>query len=231
MSRISAASMRAYRGLVDSPGFWDWYAAVSPIEHISRLPIASRPVARSGGGVDFENVRAIPWVFGWTQMRYIVPGWYGVGSGFEALLSDVPDAMPRLRQWYRDWPFLRTLIDNAQQEMARARLPVGAVYSAAQPNGVPGKIEAEFERTHAIILAITGQSVLLGNDPVIRASIRRRNPYTDVLNMLQVELPRRYRARQEADAGAASPDDNAEDVRAAVFVSINGVAAAMQSTG
>ncbi len=227
MDRIASAAMAAYRALITAPDFWPWYASISPIEHISRLPIASRPVARHGGSVDFDSLRAIPWVFAWTQMRYTVPGWYGVGTGITALLHAEPHALADLQDWYRNWPFFRAVIDNAQHEMARARLAAGQLYAATSPADFIEILGAEFARTRAAILRLTTQEALLDNNPVIQRSIRRRNPYTDVLNVLQVELLERYAACCAASANSA----DAATLRRAIFVSINGIAAAMQSTG
>jgi len=228
MDRLSTASMQAYRALVLDPGFWTWFARVSPIEHISHLPIASRPVARTSGAVDLENLRAIPWVFAWTQMRYTVPGWYGVGTAIADMERDDPQTMATMQGLYREWDFFQTLIDNAQQEMARARLPIARVYAVradeAEAGGarIDGLIAEEFARTEEAILKITGQQRLLDNSPVIQRTIDRRNPYTDVLNLLQCELLGRYRSAGPADR---------DRLQAAIFLSINGVAAAMQSTG
>jgi phosphoenolpyruvate carboxylase len=174
--------------------------------------------------VDFEGLRAIPWVFAWTQARAIVPGWYGVGA---ALGGDGGTADMGIL--YREWPFFRAVVDNAQREMARARLEIAARYAAlaseteaGREDGFFGRIAADFESGRSAILEITGRDVLLEGSPVIRKSIALRNPYTDVLNLLQLELLRRYRAADEPDR---------EAVRELLFLSINGVAAAMQSTG
>jgi phosphoenolpyruvate carboxylase len=251
MDRLAEESMRTYRGLVFDGSFWEWFTHVSPIEHISHLPIASRPVARTSGAVDFENLRAIPWVFAWTQMRYTVPGWYGVGSAIAALERDEPDALATMQRLYREWDFFQTLIDNAQQEMARARLPIARMYSGSpaerkgvrlnlceaperpfrqiQPDtfsqpatDIDRKITDEFARTESAILKITGQQRLLDNSPVIQHAIDRRNPYTDVLNLLQRELLHRFHHAAPADRNR---------LQATIFLSINGIAAAMQSTG
>jgi phosphoenolpyruvate carboxylase len=223
MERIARRSMQVYRELVDDPAFWEWYAGVSPIAHISDLPIASRPVSRVTGEVDFENLRAIPWVFAWTQMRYNVPGWYGIGTALEEILRDNADALPTLQRLYREEPFLKLLIDNAQQEMARARLRIAERYAAAAASGgLHERIAADYRLAESAVLRISGQRRLLDNNPVIQASIDARNPATDVLNLLQLELLKRYRAARPAEQ---------EQFRDVIFLSINGVAAAMQSTG
>ncbi|MBR9989861.1 MAG: phosphoenolpyruvate carboxylase, partial [Gemmatimonadetes bacterium] len=123
MDEIAAASMKAYRELIDADSFWPWYIGATPIEQISRLPIASRPVSRKNAAeVAFDDLRAIPWVFAWTQTRYIVPGWYGVGCALTDALRAGREGM--LRRLYSDWPFFTAVVNNAQREMARARLDI-----------------------------------------------------------------------------------------------------------
>jgi len=224
MDTIARVGMDTYRALIDDPEWWPWYTEVTPIEQISRLPIASRPVSRSGGEVDFESLRAIPWVFAWTQARYIVPGWYGTGHALEAALDD-PDALDQLQQLYAEWPFFKALINSAQREMARARFTIATYYDAlaeTAPRSFHDVLEDDYRRAEQAILQITGQEALFDNSPVLKKSIALRNPYTDVLNLLQVRL---LRQRREA------PDAEQEPLREALFVSINGIAAAMQSTG
>jgi phosphoenolpyruvate carboxylase len=221
MEELARRSMTAYRALIDDPKFWSWYTRVSPIEHISRLPIASRPVARTSAEADFENLRAIPWVFAWTQMRYTVPGWYGVGSAVAEMFAEEPKLRATFRQLYQNWDFFKTLVDNAQLEASRARFEIARYYAAAGDAALHDGIAAEHARFAAGVCEITGQARLLDNNPVIQSSIQRRNPYTDVLNLIQVELLRRFH-------GSPAHDD---ELRSAIFLSINGIAAAMQSTG
>ena len=234
LESLARTSMDAYRGLTDSEGFWHWYAAVSPIRFISRLPLASRPAARKGGVVGLDNLRAIPWVFAWTQMRYAVPGWFGIGAALRAALSADADDPDRWARAHRDWEFFRTVLNNAQQEMARARLPMAQRYgdvvapeagpeAAEHARRIHGVIEDEFQRARAGVLRLTGQTELLANRPAIRDSIDRRNPDTDVLSTVQIELLRRAAGR---DADQVEPE-----LRSAIFLSINAIAAAMQSTG
>ncbi len=123
MEAAAEASMRAYRDLIDAPEFWPWYLAATPIEHIAGLPMASRPISRKAASeVDFEGLRAIPWVFAWTQPRYGVPGWYGVGTAFDEALDGGDLDADRLRALYAEWPFFQAVVANALREMARARL-------------------------------------------------------------------------------------------------------------
>ena len=222
MARLAQRSMDAYRDLVDDPAFWSWYTTVSPIAHISALPIASRPAARDGRQVQFDNLRAIPWVFAWTQMRFNVPGWYGIGVALDECLNDGGDTLEMLSKWYREWEYFRTLIDNAQQEMARARLIIARCYDEQVETSQYERIATEYHRARSAILRITGQRELLDNNPVIQRSIEQRNRPTDLLNLLQIELLQRYRA---------ADDPTGHELRPALFSSINGIAAAMQSTG
>jgi phosphoenolpyruvate carboxylase len=226
MDRVAAGSMRAYRALVTDEAVWDFYLRATPIEHISRIPIASRPVSRTAAEkIALDDLRAIPWVFAWTQTRYVVPGWFGIGGALgEELESGQEQLMRRL---YLEWPLFRAVVDNAEREMARARLPIARYY--AEQSGSTGGAEIhdliaeEFSLARAALLRITGSRELMESVPVIRRSIELRNPYTDVLNLIQVELLRRY-------AHAAS-DSERDTLRMLIFQSINGIAAAMQATG
>lgn len=229
MERLADRSMRAYRGLVDAPAFWPWYAAATPIAHIAGLSIASRPVSRKGADeLDFEGLRAIPWVFSWTQPRYTAPGWYGAGTALaEAITGDDLDLLQRLQgaDGGPGWPFFQAVTGNAMREMARARLAVGRRYSAlAEAAGASGEpfehVETEFARAEAALLRVTRRDALLERSPAIAATVRYRNPATDVLNLVQVDLMRRGRSGSE-DEGLGQ----------ALLASVNAIAAAMQSTG
>ena len=225
MDEIAARSMDAYRALIANDVLWDFYIRATPIEHISRIPIASRPVSRKAAAeVAFEDLRAIPWVFAWTQTRYNVPGWFGIGAALEPFIGD-QHRLNRLRELYQRWPFFRMVIGNAQREMARARLPLAQRYARLDPDSgavIHKTIAHDFRLARDAILRITGQQELLDDDPVLQKSIALRNPYTDVLNLVQIELLRRYRAAGEAERIA---------LRSLLFLSISGIAAAMQSTG
>ncbi len=218
MERVSERAMRAYRELVDGEGFWDWFAAVTPIDQISGLPIASRPVSRAGGVVGLDNLRAIPWVFAWSQIRANVPGWYGLGTSLEAEMVSDSD---RLRSLYTEWPFFTTLIDNAELELIRTRPRIIERYARLTPDGntIAAKIREEFDRTRGAVEKITGTE-LLGSRPAVLETIRTRNPHADLLNLLQVELLGRVRSGESDPQG-----------QRLLFLSINGVAAALQSTG
>ncbi len=217
---LAERSRAAYRALIDDPAFWPWFVERSPVRHIGELPIASRPVSRSGGEFEFDNLRAIPWVFAWTQMRYVVPGWYGLGAAFDELVLHDAPALERCRAAYRAGGHFQAIIDNAQQEMARARLAVARWYAGASRQDLHDRVAAEFARAEHAVLAVTGQQTLLDNNPVIQQSIHARNPDTDLINALQVELLRRWRD------SPAQPS-----LRTVILLSVNALAAAMQSTG
>lgn len=225
MDKISSGSMNAYRKLIDDPEFWSWFKKITPVEHIGNLPIASRPVSRGGSnGLQFENLRAIPWVFGWTQVRYNVPGWFGLGTASESLLKEDPDSINVLKDWYQNWSFFNTIIDNAQRELARTHQLTSDIYADRSDQQKLHKfIREDFEKTRKIILEITGQNEILDSRKVIQNSIKFRNVFTYPLNVIQVELLNRWER--------ADDEEELRRLRHALFLSINGVAAAMQSTG
>lgn len=224
MEELASESMKSYRDLIDDPDFWDWYAATTPIEHIGKLPIASRPVSRgSSGGMSFENLRAIPWVFAWTQVRYNVPGWYGLGDGLSKMLDKDPGRMNILQRWYKEWSFFRTVINNAQREMARTHLPTAALYEAKEKSEFHELLIRKFESTGKWIMEIAGIEEILEHNPVIQRSIAFRNPFTYPLNFLQAELLKRWRE--------AESEEEKKELTSLLFLNINGIAAAMQSTG
>ena len=220
MNTLAAHSHSTYRELIDDDEFWPLFVERSPVLHIGDLPIASRPVSRSGSDVTFENLRAIPWVFAWTQMRYNAPGWYGIGSAFDQLVLHDDSMLNLCRKAYADGGFFRAFIDNAQQEMARARLDVATWYIDEGDPRIHQQLAAEFKLAKRAVLAITGQDHLLDNNKVIQQSIRERNGDTDVINALQVELLRRWRTGK---------DD--QELKTLILLSVNALAAAMQSTG
>lgn len=225
MEELAQDSMKEYRNLIDDENFWSWYTAKTPIEHISRLPIASRPVSRgSAKAADFENLRAIPWVFAWTQVRYNVPGWYGIGKVLDEMIQD-EEILQQFQKWYEEGVIFKTVLDNAQREMARTHIPTAQSYRDIDDGSFHRRITDDFDKATEAIQKITGQEAILDNSPVIKKSIRFRNPFTYPLNMMQIELLDRWKENKEKD------EAEKEILRDALFLSINGVAAAMQSTG
>ncbi len=226
LDNLASDSMAAYRTLIDDKDFWKWYTQVTPIEHISKLPIASRPVSRkSSNEVDFSGLRAIPWVFSWTQPRYIVPGWFGIGAALSNAIDKDGNVAKVLSEMFERWPFFAAVINSAQRELARSRLSIAGLYNDLldiDSTGVHESIVADFEKARGAILELTGQAKLLDNSEVLKRSIKLRNPYTDVLNLIQLNLMQEYRKK-------SSPKD--ERLTRAIFLSVNAIAAAMQSTG
>lgn len=224
MNRIASGSMAAYRDLIDDEAFWPWFKRVTPVEHIGNLPIASRPVSRGGEkGLEFDNLRAIPWVFGWTQVRYNVPGWFGLGSVLEGMLGEDPELLGTLQEWYREWSFFGTIVDNAQREIARTHHLTTLLYSNRGDHRIHEMIMKDLTSTTTVILKITGQKEILDWRKVIQNSINFRNVFTYPLNLMQAELLRRWET--------ASDDQENQQLKLALYLSINGVSAAMQSTG
>jgi phosphoenolpyruvate carboxylase len=229
MGHLEETSRAAYRKLVyDDDEFWTFYTQATPIEHISLLPIASRPVFRPGKALSgIEGLRAIPWNFAWVQSRAMLVGWYGLGTALaEATASE--EGLQTLQRMYESWPFFRTVIDNAQLELIRAHLPTARLYAArVQPQGLADRMMAEIEReyewTRDCILKITGQPRLLESAKVVRSTVEFRNPLTMPLNVLQVALMNRWEGLSEEEQTGVW--------REAMLQSIAGIAAAMQSTG
>lgn len=227
MNGMAVAAHHAYRRLVyETPGFIDYWLVVTPIEEIQRLQIGSRPAARQSEENSLARVRAIPWVFSWMQSRFNLPGWYGLGSG----LAASPLALPEMKEMYAEWPFFRSLFDNAEMSLLKADLDIAALYSALMPDQVFAKrifddIQREYDRTQELVLAISGHAQLMDGDPSIQRSIHLRNPYIDPLNYIQVEMLQRLRALVNPDC------EEAEQLRQVVVLTINGIAAGLRNTG
>ena len=218
---FAAIARDRYRALVyDDPAFNDYFRAATPIDVIERLHIGSRPSRRRDGGI--SNLRAIPWVFAWSQNRSGLTAWYGVGSALAyGVEQHGADAMAEIA---RDWPFFAAMLDDVEMALAKSDLGIFERYSRlagdAHESLFPG-IAAEFARTRDAVLAIRGEDELLRNDPRLALSIRLRNPYVDPISLLQVELLRRWRA-------ADRPED---DTLRALLATVNGIAAGIQNTG
>jgi phosphoenolpyruvate carboxylase len=236
---LSDASRRAYRSMVyEDPTFLEYFRVSTPIEIISELRLGSRP-ARRNASARVEDLRAIPWVFSWTQNRHGLPGWFGFGSAVSEFVKqafpDCDEAWQTLSAMYRDWPFFRTLVDNAQLSLGRADLPVAHLYANLADDAVRSAIfpqlTSEWVSTSDAIVRITGQPSLLANSPVLQRSVRLRNPHVDPINAVQVALLRKWHAAPRADqAGPESGDTNAR-IGPVLALTINGIAAGLQSTG
>jgi phosphoenolpyruvate carboxylase len=228
LQELSPLAERAYRGLVyETPALGRYLRTATPLDQIERLKIGSRPARRSGGGGDVTELRAIPWVFAWTQSRVTLPGWFGFGSAVETWAGGDASRFEVLGTMYRDWPFFRTMIDNLQVSMRKADMLIAGVYaSLAEPDdreAVFTRIREEFARTEAAVCRLTGQRDLLDDAPWLQRSIRVRNPYIDPMNYIQVALLRRLRS------GHAPAET--DELRDSVLLSVNGIAAGLRNTG
>jgi phosphoenolpyruvate carboxylase len=232
MGGLSERAYSVYRRLVyETDGFFEYFLQSTPIREIPELNASSRPAQR-GRTVTMDSLRAIPWVFSWTQSRANLPGWYGVGTALQGYLeADSSNAghLTLLQDMYANWPFFASLMDNAQISLAIADMPTAKLYAGlvedqAIRDSILTEISAEHVRAERGVLAITQQAHLLDNLPVLRDSIALRNPYVDPLHAIQVDLLRRLRSSEPA-----SPE--ADQLRYAVHHSINAIAAGLQSTG
>ena len=226
MRRISDSALDAYRALVyRTERFVTYFREATPIEHIAELRIGSRPAKRKASE-RIEDLRAIPWVFSWTQSRHGLPGWYGMGTAFTAA-SESSGGWEPLREMYHGWPFFRSLVDNAQLGLGKADLAIARLYAQlcadeALRREVFGAVEREWRLTCDAILAVTGSDSLLAHSPVLRRSIQLRNPYVDPLSFVQLALLEQRRAEGN------EPDEARAQL---IALSINGIAAGLQNTG
>jgi phosphoenolpyruvate carboxylase len=214
VEELGDRSRAVYRELVDDLDFEAFFRAFTPVEELALLAIGSRPTRRpEGDGALLGSLRAIPWVFAWTQNRCLVPSWYGCGSAFAE--SDTAE----LRRLYREWGFFRSLVQNLEMTLAKSSLEIAREYvDLVDDDRLWSPIAAEHERTVAAVLEIVEADELLERHPVLQRSVRLRNPYVDPMNAIQVELLRRYRA---GDDSAVPP----------LLRSIAGIAAALRNTG
>ena len=211
---LSERAHAAYRELVDDLGFAAFFRAFTPVDELALLNIGSRPARRPGGDGDLlGSLRAIPWVFAWTQNRCLLPAWYGCGTAFAAADRD------ELRRLYRDWGFFRSLVQNLEMTLAKSSLEIAREYlGLVADERLWATVAAEHERTVTAVLEIVEARELLERHPVVQRSVRLRNPYVDPMNAIQVELLRRYRGGDE-------------DAEQPLLRSIAGIAAALRNTG
>jgi phosphoenolpyruvate carboxylase len=241
MDELATEARRAYRGLVhDDPGFAGFFARMTPIDEIARLQLGSRPPKRSAGRPDdrsIDDLRAIPWVFAWSQARVELPAWFGLGTAIEAFERARPlDGDLRLGELYASWPFFRSVIDHARLAVRRADMALARGYaSLAREPGDRGRwqaIEREFDRTRRALerlpLPVGAYSAAdRAEAEAVRRSAGLRAPYVDTLSVLQLELLRVLREREAADPA----DPSIPVIRPLIALTISGLSAALQGTG
>jgi phosphoenolpyruvate carboxylase len=226
MDELSTHAYREYRGLVyEMEDFDRYFREATVIGEIANLNIGSRPASRTGSP-RIEDLRAIPWVFSWSQCRLMLPGWYGFGTAVNDWVSAHPDdGMATLQAMYRDWPFFTTMLSNMDMVLAKSDTAIASRYSdlvsdPALREAIFGRLRAEWGESVRALLAITEQKTLLDQNPLLARSIRNRFPYIDPLNHIQIELLQRHRS------GATD-----EQVVQGIHLTINGIAAGLRNSG
>ena len=226
LDQVSDVAHKKYCGLVfEDEGFIDYFYEATPLTLIGDLNIGSRPVARKNAR-GFEFLRAIPWVFSWTQSRHLLPAWFAAGTGLETFVSQNEEHMTLLQEMYKEWPFFRNLINNLQMALLRVDLVAVREYATLVTDQVAAErivsnIEEEYARTKEVVLRIAGDQELLDRDPNIRNSMQKRAPYMDPLNFLQVELMRELRAQEDTDG----------KLMCQTLLTLSGISAGLRTTG
>jgi len=229
MEALARHGEAAYRELTEhTDHFLDYFYEATPVEEIARMNIGSRPSHRQNADRSKDSIRAIPWVFGWAQSRHTLPAWYGIGFALSRLQAEGPGQLPVLQRMYREWPFFRALLDNTQMSLSKADMRIAREYAnlmkdRASADRIFAKIEAEYQRTVEVVLAVCQIDALLDNTPLLQRSLSRRDPYLDPLNYIQIGLLRRHR-----QTGTEEGEDRWIEP---LLRSINAIAAGMRNTG
>ena len=224
LDELSQTAFRFYRAnIIDDPDVLHYFEIATPVAELEHAKIGSRP-SRRGGRMSFDSLRAIPWVFGWTQSRLLVPAWFGVGHAVEEYTKR-PGGLELLQAMMAEFPLFIDLIRNVEMALAKADMGIAEIYSSLMPDEalrkrVFSKLRTEMDRAYAAVLSITRQQDLLEQNQVLARSIRLRNPYVDPMSLIQVDLLRRKRA-----------GENTPEVNRAIAATINGISAGLRNTG
>lgn len=223
MDAIAADGEAAYRDLLQRDGFVAYFRAATPIDVIERMTLSSRPPRRGAAGGGIESLRAIPWVFAWTQSRAGLTAWYGVGTALERAAHSMGEAA--LREMASDWPFLATLLDDVEMVLAKSDLDIAERFSRLAGDAAHARffplLRVEFERACTWVQRLKAADSLLDGDPRLAQSIRLRNPYIDPMSLIQLDLLARWRASERTDEG----------LFAALVSTVNGISQGLQNTG
>ena len=230
MQELAASGERHYRSLTDeTPGFLDYFYEATPVSEIALMNIGSRPSHRKQADRSKGSVRAIGWVFGWAQSRHTLPAWYGIGTALENWLTQHPQQLDKLFEMYREWPFFRALLSNSQMALFKADMRIAESYVGLCLNQESARplydtIHAEYQRTVNKVLQVAQIDELMGDTPRLARSLKRRNPYLDPLNQIQVTLLKRFRDESE-------DEESRNQWLNPLLRTINAIAAGMRNTG
>ncbi|ACK67434.1 Phosphoenolpyruvate carboxylase [Rippkaea orientalis PCC 8801] len=242
MEDLAERARKAYRGLIyEQPDFLDFFLSVTPIPEISQLQISSRPARRKSGKADLSSLRAIPWVFSWTQSRFLLPAWYGVGTALQSFVDEEPEEnLKLLRYFYLKWPFFKMVVSKVEMTLSKVDLQIAHHYvrelSKAEDKErferVFEEISQEYHRTRDVILNITNHQRLLDSDLSLQRSVQLRNGTIVPLGFLQVALLKRLRQySNQAQSGVIHFRYSKEELLRGAMLTINGIAAGMRNTG
>jgi phosphoenolpyruvate carboxylase len=223
MDLVAGSGQRAYRGLVGDPRLVPFFVSATPVDELGKMNIGSRPAKRPGGEGGLEDLRAIPWVFGWTQSRQLIPGWFGVGSGLAAAID--AGYSDQLAEAVERWRFLRMFLSNVEMTLSKTDLAISRRYveQLVDPSlqRFFGAITDEHARTVQHLLTVTGKDALLSDEPVLRRTFAVRHGRLHAVHELQIALLQRTRSGQGADP----------ELRRALLLTMNGIAAGLRNTG
>lgn len=227
MHQLAMHGEQSYRDLVSDAKLLDYFYEITPVEHIGALNFGSRPSHRQPSSRSRESIRAIPWVFGWSQSRHTLPAWYGLGAAFKEFLQDEPGKLTRLQSMFIDWPYFRALLENTQMALAKADMRIASHYAElakdkSDADALFARIDAEYCQTTSYVTRVCQTDTLLQHAPQLALSLSRRSPYLDPLNYIQVGLLR------AAKSSAATVEDTAPGP---LLRTINAIAAGMRNTG